>query len=77
VVPAPAALIDKAARTEKLSAAPSEGDVAAASGRADTLNDGPANEKTITNMIDIERTFSLCILFGLLRQTRPTKGYKI
>jgi hypothetical protein len=69
VVPGPAALIDKAARTEKLSAAPSEGAVAAASGPANTFNDRPANARDITRRIEIVRYFSLCILFGLLPKT--------
>jgi hypothetical protein len=64
------------ARIAKVAAQPSGGETAA-SGRAETLNEGPANERTITRMIEIVRTFSLCILFGLLRNKRPTKKYRL
>jgi hypothetical protein len=60
VIPVPA-------RTTKGSAAPRVGEVAA-SGRADTLNDSPANVRAIIRMSEIVINFRLCILIGLLRQ---------
>ncbi len=54
-------------RTAKLAAVPSPG--AMASGYADTSKATPANESDRTRMIEIVRTFSLFILFGLLPKT--------
>lgn len=58
-----AAFIDKAARAEKLLAAPSGGEDAVV--RADTLSGKPAIESAIARMIKIVKYFSLRILFGL------------
>ena len=77
VVPAAAALIDKAARTVKVDALPRDGAEAAASGVAATSNDGPTTEQSKSKMIEIVRYFNLCILFGLLPKTpNQTRGGK-
>ena len=54
--------------TAKLAAVPNVGAVPNSSGRANvlraaTLNDRPTNEREITRIIEIDRYFSLCILF--------------
>jgi hypothetical protein len=64
----------EAPKTAKLAAAPSVGEMAW-SGRADTLNDRPANERAITRMIEIVRTFSLCILFSLLPKIEESQNH--
>jgi hypothetical protein len=54
--------------TEKLPAAPRFG-AEAASGRAATPNDGPANERIIARKIEIVKNLDLFILFLLLQKT--------
>jgi hypothetical protein len=64
----------EAPKTAKLAAAPSVGEIAW-SGRADTSNNGPANERDITRMVEIVKTFSLCILFGLLQKIEESQNH--
>jgi hypothetical protein len=60
----PVLVTAEAARTAKLVSAPSGGAVAA-SGRADTSNDRPASESDKARIIEIDRSFNLCIFFVL------------
>jgi hypothetical protein len=57
------------ARTAKLPAVPRPTGEVARSRLADTEDDGPVNESDINRIINIDKYFSLCILFGLPPKT--------
>ena len=66
---APVLVTVEPARTEKLAAAPSDGEVPASGPGDNTPKIRPANKIDIDRMIVIVRYFSLCILFVLLQKT--------